>query len=163
MGILDRLETVVKSYINDESEKLFGKNSSAWRQKTSNESKGENRKEKIDPDLAAAYEELDEFMHKVNGTQEKDDTAGTSNTRTQSRTHSYTRQIPEEIRQDLAEMGLSAEATAKECKEAYKRLLRIHHPDRHANHAGNLKKATEKTAKLNAAYTRLENWFRLQK
>jgi curved DNA-binding protein CbpA len=45
-----------------------------------------------------------------------------------------------------------------ECKAAYKKLLKLHHPDRHAGHTGNMKKATEKSARINAAYDRIEKW-----
>jgi curved DNA-binding protein CbpA len=41
---------------------------------------------------------------------------------------------------------------------AYKKLLKIHHPDRHAGHPGNMKKATEKSARINAAYQKIEHW-----
>ena len=48
MGIWDRLESVIKSYINDhEDPKVFGK----------------NRSQGHDPDLDAAYEELDDFLN----------------------------------------------------------------------------------------------------
>jgi len=45
MGIWDRLGNVIKSYVNDEREKVFGKTGA---------------KRHNDPDLNAAYEELDE-------------------------------------------------------------------------------------------------------
>ncbi|MDR2094638.1 MAG: J domain-containing protein, partial [Treponema sp.] len=65
---------------------------------------------------------------------------------------------PEELRPDFAELGLPFGASAGECKAAYKKLLNTHHPDRHAGHAGNMKKATEKSARINAAYDRIEKW-----
>jgi len=34
----------------------------------------------------------------------------------------------------------------------------VHHPDRHAGHPGNMKKATEKSARINAAHQRIERW-----
>jgi hypothetical protein len=65
---------------------------------------------------------------------------------------------PEELRGDFAELGLPFGAGAEDCKAAYKRLLKLHHPDRHAGHEGNMRKATEKSARINGAYDRREKW-----
>jgi DnaJ-domain-containing protein 1 len=67
---------------------------------------------------------------------------------------------PEELRRDFAELGIPFGAGAEACKAAYKRLLKLHHPDRHAGHEGNMRKATEKSARINAAYDRIEKWRR---
>ena len=143
MGIWDRLESVIKSYFVSDSDTVFTRG---------------GPKRQGDPDLNAAYEELDDFL-------KGNDSNGKSKARDDEKEKAAERKrpVPEEIRQDFAELGLSPEASAEECKEAYKKLLKIHHPDRHANHEGNLKKATEKTARVNAAYDRLEAWFRIQK
>jgi len=66
--------------------------------------------------------------------------------------------LPESLRKDFAELGVPFGASADDCKAAYKKLLKIHHPDRHAGHPGNMKKATEKSARINAAYQRIEHW-----
>jgi len=139
MGIWDRLGSVIKSYITDESDKLFGDRS----------------KRRSDPDLDAAYEELDGYLR---GKDSKERATSHEETEKQKKT----RPVPEEIRQDFAELGLTPDATAEECKDAYKKLLKIHHPDRHANHEGNMNKATDKSARVNAAYDRLVVWFRIQ-
>jgi hypothetical protein len=65
---------------------------------------------------------------------------------------------PEDLRPDFAELGLPFGASAEECKTAYKKLLKIHHPDRHAGHAGNSQKATAKSARINASWDRIEKW-----
>jgi len=148
MGIWDRLESVIKSYFNDG--KLADGKETVFT--------GSGARRHGDPDFDAAYEELDDFL-KGNDSKEKSKVWGDEKDRAAERK----RPVPEEIRRDFAELGLTPEATPEECKEAYKKLLKIHHPDRHANHEGNLKKATEKTARVNAAYDRLEAWFRIQK
>jgi DnaJ-domain-containing protein 1 len=142
MGILDRLGSVIKSYINDDSDRLFGKNSA---------------KKRSDPDLNAAYEELDDFLR---GKEAPSSFAGKSERETEKQKKA--RPVPLEIRLDFAELGLTPDATAEECKEAYKKLLKIHHPDHHAKHDENMKKATDKAARVNAAYDRLVIWFRVQ-
>jgi len=142
MGIWDRLGSVIKSYVNDEREKVFGKT---------------GPKRHNDPDLNAAYEELDDFL---SGKQASASFAEKS--RNEDEKQKKAKPVPEEIRQDFAELGLTPDATAEECKEAYKKLLKIHHPDRHTNHDENMKKATDKAARVNAAYDRLVIWFRVQ-
>lgn len=155
MGIWDRLGNVIKSYINDEGEKVFG-------------SRGSASSGRRDPDLDAAYEELDDFLGGKGGREFPDSEKGSGDKKkpgpeggaSQDTDRRSAASPPEEIRRDFAELGLTPEATAEDCKEAYKKLLKVHHPDRHAKHDGNLKKATEKSARLNAAYDRLAEWFR---
>jgi len=65
---------------------------------------------------------------------------------------------PEWLRADFELLEVPFGADDETCKAAYKRLLKIHHPDRHAGHEGDFKKATEKTAKINAAHDRIEKW-----
>ena len=139
MGIWDRLGNVLKSYLNDDHE-FQGKS---------------GQKRRYDPDLDAAYEELDDFLRGDDSGKDPRDKDG------ERETEKPKRPVPDEIKQDLAELGLPPEASAQDCKEAYKKLLKIHHPDRHAGNPENLKKATQKTARVNAAYDRLVNWFRL--
>ena len=122
MGIWDRLESVLKSYVNDGSENV------SWRHTS-----------RSDPDLQAAYEELDDFL--------------------KGKTHEHVKPVPDDVRRAFAELGLECSATLEECKEAYKKLLKEHHPDRHAKHKTNMEKATDKTARLNEAYERLVEWF----
>jgi DnaJ-class molecular chaperone len=104
--------------------------------------------------LEAAFEELDDYL---SGGREKRERffAGKGKGHTSGGKETG---APETLRGDFAELGLSAGASAEECKQAYKRLLKQHHPDRHAGHPGNMKKATEKTARINAAFDRIARW-----
>jgi DnaJ-domain-containing protein 1 len=185
---------VIKSYLNQEDERIFG------------------RSPRGDPDLEEAEAELDRFLrdegtwtgNRRNGGEAWSDTGrrnrsaggawsdgkstggggawgdgkttGGSGAWTDGRTWDRagggtgnreggggTRQgtaagPPEELRPDFAELGLPFGAGAEDCKTAYKRLLKLHHPDRHAGHEGNMKKATEKATRINAAYDRIEKW-----
>jgi DnaJ-class molecular chaperone len=137
MGLLDRLGNVIKSYLNDEDKRIFGSSGGY-------SSSG-------DPDLHAAFDELNDYLNWRN-------TDGEHNRNERGR-HTG-KAIPEELQPDFAELGVAFGAPADECKAAYKRLLKIHHPDRHAGHAGNFKKATDKSARINAAYDRIEKWRR---
>jgi curved DNA-binding protein CbpA len=141
MGILRRLGNVIKSYLNDEDGRAF------------NSLESEKRRAGHDPDLDAAYEELEDFLNNDKAGQEFRGKAGQKPGAQGQRPP-----VPEELRQDFAELGVPFGASREACKESYKKLLKIHHPDRHAVHAGNTKKATEKTARLNVAYGRIEKW-----
>jgi DnaJ-domain-containing protein 1 len=156
MGIINRLGNVIRSYLNDDegpdgSGGLFRR---------------ESRRAE-DPDLSAAYAELDEFLK---GTARQDRGAGGTAGRNAGENkgeRSGTGRAggtapgntpPESLRPDFAELGLPPGAGEEECKAAYKRLLKLHHPDRHAGHQANLEKATKKTARINAAYDRIKLW-----
>jgi DnaJ-domain-containing protein 1 len=135
MGIWNRLGGVINSYFND----LSGETNS--RLKTDNYAKANN-----DPDYTAAYEELNDYLNSKKANPEY------------SNAFSGKKLPPEELRADFKYLGVPFGASAEECKAAYKKLLKLHHPDRHTGHEGNYKKATEKAAKINAAHDRIEKW-----
>ncbi|MDR0624474.1 MAG: J domain-containing protein [Treponema sp.] len=161
MGIFDRLGDVIKSYLHDEEGRIFGHSP--------------RQGPFSDPDLDAAYEELNDFL---GGDRERDwgPAGGSSTNRERSWNGEFggsrgfretwggsgpagkTSLPPEELRPDFAELGLPFGASAGDCKNAYKNLLKIHHPDRHTGHPGNSQKATAKSARINAAYDRIEKW-----
>jgi DnaJ-domain-containing protein 1 len=144
MGIFDRLGDVLKSYLNDDDERIFGRSS------------GGDRRH-IDPDLDEAFDELNDFLRggpkRPEGKPREPGGRPPFGGREGGKTA-----VPEFLRGDFAELGVPFGAGAETCKGAYKKLLKIHHPDRHAGHSGNMKKATEKTARINAAFDRIEKW-----
>lgn len=154
MGIFDRVGDVIKSYFADDEagpyERGGGRRNSA-------------RDIPRDPDLDAAFEELDDFLTGGGAKTKASAGSGAENRAENSARNTANRgrggrTVPEELRRDFAELGLEPGASAEECKNAYKRLLKLHHPDRHAGHEGNMKKATEKSARINAAYDRIDKW-----
>jgi hypothetical protein len=150
MGIIDRLGNVIRSYLHDEEEpRAFGGG-------------GRESRRAGDPDLWAAYEELDEFLK---GPARRDgsgvgQTGGNSTGgRVQAGENGKAGNTPPELlRPDFAELRLPFGAGEEECRAAYKRLLKLHHPDRHAGHQANMDKATKKSARINAAYDRISAW-----
>ncbi|MDR2193135.1 MAG: J domain-containing protein [Treponema sp.] len=144
MGILDRLNDVIRSYFSEDPSN-YGKRERIYG---------------IDADLEAAYEELNEFL----GQSAPKDSGGKS--AAGSRGFSFEDQsrvfrsaaVPEALRSDFTELGVPFGADAETCKTAYKKLLKIHHPDRHAGHTENMRKATDKSSRINAAYERIERW-----
>jgi DnaJ-domain-containing protein 1 len=164
MGIFDRLGDLLKSYLNSDDRKTFGPG-----RNFGSENAGRSY---ADPDLEAAYEELDELLgHKADGKRGPADSSADSGAgsrageggrasggnRANERGRNAGR-VPQELEADFAELGLPPGASAEDCKAAYKKLLKIHHPDRHAGHPGNMEKATRKSARINAAYDRIEKW-----
>jgi DnaJ-domain-containing protein 1 len=139
MGIIDRLSTVLRSYLGGEDTSF-----------------SDSRERFGDPDLNAAWEELDDFLGK--GRQNRRPFEEPEDVDFSGGKAGRKKRPPEELRADFAELGLPHGAPLEECKAAYKRLLNLHHPDRHAGHAANLKKATEKSARINAAWDRIKRW-----
>jgi DnaJ-class molecular chaperone len=118
-----------------------------------------------DPDMDDAWAELNEFMDGASSAwkgQARDwedprwSRAGESRDfRSETRKREGP---PERLRVDFEELGVAFGADEETCKTAYKKLLKIYHPDRHARHEGELKKATAKSARINAAYENICRW-----
>ncbi|MDR3276901.1 MAG: J domain-containing protein [Treponema sp.] len=150
MGILDRLEDVLKSYINDgrpSGGRPFGRSRSGG---------------SGDPDLDDAFAELDDFLGDAARPGASAHTGGGKEAAWDEKLGDAASggagPPPEGLRRDFAEMGLPFGASAGDCKAAYKRLLKLHHPDRHAGHPEDVKKATEKSSRVNAAFDRINQW-----
>jgi DnaJ-domain-containing protein 1 len=147
VGIFDRLGDVIRSYLNDAGAGPSGRPSPGRRY--------------VDPDLEAAYEELDDFLDggKAGFKAERPSTDKGGRADPRGFGGKAGRGMPpESLKQDFEELGLAFGASADACKAAYKKLLKLHHPDRHAGHEGNMRKATAKSARINAAYDRIERW-----
>jgi len=149
MSVWSRLGSVISSYLNDFEEETAG------RFKTHANSRSG------DPDFDAAYEELNDYLNRreprtggQTGYSQHDSRKNSGN----GGANSGAKLPPEELRADFECLGVPFGADNDTCKAAYKKLLKIHHPDRHAGHEGNFKKATERSAKINAAWDRIEKW-----
>ena len=148
MGIFDRLGTVINSYFND------------FAGDTASRLKSSGYYNRGDPDFDAAYDELNDFLNGEDGRSEKKQNEYFWQDSGQ-RKSAAANLPPEELRADFDLLGVPFGADDETCKAAYKKLLKIHHPDRHAGHEGNYKKATEKSAKINAAWDRIERWHQI--
>lgn len=105
-----------------------------------------------DPDLAAAWEELESFL-------DADDEPAGSGPSSTSGTAGAGAGAPhprEPLRADYATLGVAFDAPLNEVKRAYKRLMQAHHPDRFAHDPSRLAAATRKAALINSAYARIE-------
>jgi curved DNA-binding protein CbpA len=142
MGIWSRLGSVINSYVND----MIGEGS--------RESSFQGRANLSgDPDFDEAYDELNDFL---NGKEKRNGEKEQAGYAWKDRSFAGGKLPPEELRADFECLGVPFGADGETCKAAYKKLLKIHHPDRHAGHEGNFKKATERSAKINAAWDRIE-------
>ncbi|MDR0556917.1 MAG: J domain-containing protein [Treponema sp.] len=145
MGIIDRLSDVIRSYLSEDSFSYEKR----------------RRTYSADSDLEAAYEELNEFLGRGEGRGAAHDFEGQFRNAHAAAATAATAapgSPPEALRPAFAELGVPFGADPEACKTAYKKLLKIHHPDRHAEHAENMRKATEKSARINDAYERIERW-----
>jgi DnaJ-domain-containing protein 1 len=138
VGFFDRLGSVLRSYLDDGDD---------WRDVRGRYSG--------DPDIAEAVRELEEFLQgrTLFGGGKAADRRG------MDAAPQRKPPAPEALRPDFAELGLEFGAGFEQCKAAYKRLMKVHHPDRHASHEGNMKKATAKSAKITTAYGRISKWY----
>ena len=143
MRIFDRFADMIKSYLLEDEDEY----------KARSEKKA-GRRRFDDPDLAAAHDDIDAFLKGDN----REKSFSNSNSHSHSGANEKHAAAPLSLARDFAELGLPTGASAEECKAAYKSLLKIHHPDRHAGHDGNTRKATEKSARINAAFDRIERW-----
>jgi hypothetical protein len=125
-----------------------------------------------DPDLDAAYSELDDFLNKDMGETERrereerrraeESARARQGAGTRSQASGPSRPSagpPEGLVNDYKALGVAYGSKLPETKAAYKRLLKANHPDLHAGNPEALKRATAFSATVNAAYQRIETWL----
>ena len=139
----DRLGDLLKSALKSDDDDIFSRRSGA----TSSRGTG-------DPDLDAAFEELNDFLNEG---------AAADARKASARQQAYTAPKkpagpPEELKEDYKTLGVAFGAPFPEVKTAYKRLLKQYHPDKNADNPEKLRIATELTQKYNMAYQRVETW-----
>lgn len=110
-----------------------------------------------DPDMQAAWEELESFLQGDSSPQQQ---------KPHSRSHkANSHQSQESIRSDLA--GLRKDYKTLEVpfladidtvRSSYKRLVQSYHPDRFAHDPERMRMATEVTLRLTSAYTRIKEF-----
>ena len=103
-----------------------------------------------DPDLAAAWEELESFL------ESDEQPAGHGPSSASDRTGAGAAHPPDPLRADYATLGVAFEAPLSDVKRAYKRLMQAHHPDRFAHDPARQAAATRTAARINAAFARIE-------
>jgi DnaJ-domain-containing protein 1 len=153
--IFDRFERMFKSWVAgaaDDVEELFG----AARVRGSSG----------DSDLDAAMDELDDFLNagrteteareRDRARREREEAARRSSTSSSS--YSRPSGPPATLVKAYRSLGLAYGTPFPEVKAAYKRLLMQNHPDRNSATPEQLKRSTEISTQLNAAYQTIETW-----
>jgi DnaJ-domain-containing protein 1 len=160
--IFDRFERMFKSWVNgatDEVESLFG-------------SPRAERRPSGDADLDEAMAELDDFLDRGKTEAEARQRASERADERRAREDEARRRAsygggafgsassgpPAAIVQAYRTLGLAYGTPFPQVKAAYKRLLMQNHPDRNSATPEQLKRSTEISAQLNAAYQRIETW-----
>jgi DnaJ-domain-containing protein 1 len=112
----------------------------------------ETKRMHYDPDMAEAWEELDEYL-KTGSNTKKESTSGYGS---QNRSRGATKDEIEQLRKDYTNLEVPFGASFEEVRKAYKNLLRKYHPDRFATDPNKLKIATEITKKINESYQKIK-------
>ncbi|MCF7915072.1 MAG: J domain-containing protein [Spirochaetaceae bacterium] len=136
--LFERFERLLRSYIR------FGAPSDEWFEQAQG-----------DTDYQEAWNELDEFLR--NGSS-SDRSNGSGRTTGSSKAGTTERLPPEELRKDYSLLGVAFGATFTEVRNAYRRLMRTHHPDLHASDSNKQREATHTSQQLNTAYQRIKAW-----
>ncbi len=128
-GFIDRLAELLKT--------LFGSDEARPR-----------AQRPIDPDVQAAWEELDEYMR----------TGANRSTGTRREFRAKASHPPDEsLRKDYANLEVPFGATIDEVRASYKRLMIKYHPDKHAGDPERQKIALEIAKKVNQSFERIRN------
>ncbi|HOT58669.1 MAG TPA: DnaJ domain-containing protein [Spirochaetales bacterium] len=143
-ALFDRLATLLKS--------LFA--SDTWQDTTDYDSRYQSKSH--DPFFDEAWEELDAFLRNDREKQEQFRQKHEEEQRSWTNTGDFS---ANEVDDALRVLGLTRRASFAEVKQAYKRLLKEHHPDRFAADPAAQKKATEVCAIYNQAYAILEKYY----
>jgi hypothetical protein len=157
--IFDRFERLFKSWVNSETENLFGSRSGSH----------PGIRSSGDPDLDAAMSELDDFLDRDRTETEKKEAERERREREEAArrsrgdygyTGSSTRPAGPhpKLVQAYRRLGLAYGTPFPEVKAAYKKLLMANHPDRNSATPEQLKRSTEISALINEAYNKIEIW-----
>jgi hypothetical protein len=153
--IFDRFERMFKSWIASDAEDVFGGPRSSPR--TSG-----------DPDVDAAMDELDDFLdrgrtetearEREKARREREEASRRRAGGTSSASSAGHSGPPQALIQAYKTLGLAYGVPFPEVKAAYKRLLMQNHPDRNSATPEQMKRSTDISAQINAAYHCVETW-----
>ena len=140
--LFERFHRLVRSYLR------FGAPADEWFEQHTE-----------DKDYREAWDELDEFLRRETSSGTSSGSAAGSNRSGRAHTAATSRRLPpEELRQDYELFEVEFGASFQEVRSAYRRLMRIHHPDLHAGNTAKQNEATNKSQQLNIAYQRIKAW-----
>lgn len=158
--IFDRFERLFKSWVSGDADEHFGHSRDS----------GTSRHYGGDSDFAAAMDELDDFLDRG-----RTETEAKERERERREAEEASRRArggagggasrtaaaggpPAALIQAYRTLGLAYGTPFPAVKAAYKRLLMQNHPDRNSATPEQLKRSTEISTQINAAYQRIETW-----
>jgi hypothetical protein len=159
MDFLDRIASLLRT--------LFGDALSSGRPGEAGRAarpSGGSTSRPTDPDLAAAWDELNDYLGADREGTGGNDTAGSGGRRNGSggsRSDGGTRSSrmpPETLRTDYANLEVPFGADIETVRRSYKRLVLRYHPDRHSGNPEKLRVATEITKKVNQSFERIRSF-----
>ncbi len=139
-GIFDRLGNLIRSIIPE-----------------SDGSAGSQHRGSLDPDMDAAWDELDEFLE-TGANSERPDSARSGNRPNGTRPAAAAGSVPEALRQDYGNLELPPGAPFNAVRKAYKNLLIEYHPDKHSSSPAKQQLANEITKKINQSFQRIKHY-----
>jgi hypothetical protein len=145
-GFIDRLAELFKT--------LFGSESGESAHRSDGTGRGSSSRGFVDPDVQAAWEELDEYMR--TGTNRSGRAAGRSGSGRSGSTE-YSPPPDESLRQDYANLEVPFGANIDVVLSSYKRLMLKYHPDRFAGDQEKQKLALEIAKKINQSFQRIRD------
>lgn len=161
MDLLDRIAAVLRALFADNS--LTGGQRGAGPSAGSRPAGGASFRP-ADPDLAAAWDELNDYLgadRQAAGDgssrggpgrgRPRDGRPGSSGPRGSS-------MPPEPLRNDYANLEVPFGADMETVRRSYKRLVLRYHPDRHAGDPEKLRVSTEITKKINESFERIRGF-----
>jgi DnaJ-domain-containing protein 1 len=114
--------------------------------------------DRLDPDMRAAYEELDAYLR---GEAPEQPPGAGGRAGFEEAAGSWATGGPDEaLRSDFAALDVPFGAGLAQVRSSYKRLLLKYHPDRFSRDLEKQRLATDVTQRLNAAYRRIEAGYR---
>ena len=117
-------------------------------------------------DFRDAFAELDDFLK--TGTSSGTEDTGSFDFQGTGRSGGSFRSTgepapPEMLREDYKELGVRFGAPFAEVRNAYRELMRTHHPDRHGSDVVMQERATRKAQRLNFSFQRIRAWEEAKK
>jgi hypothetical protein len=151
MDMLDRIAAVLRA--------LFGNAGSADQPRGPDphtRSSGGYSARPADPDLAAAWDELNDYLGADRREPGSGDPRGGGQHEGRGPRRSPT--PPESLRPDYANLEVPFASDIETVRRSYKRLMLRYHPDRHAGNPEKLHVATEITKKVNESFERIRSY-----
>jgi hypothetical protein len=139
-GFIDKLADFLRGILGDDGP-------GAKRRPSGNGGTGGTGPSYRDPDMQAAWEELDEYMR--TGTNQE--SAG----RRHQESARPRRPVDESLRQDYANLEVPFGADIEKVRTSYKRMVLAYHPDRFGNDPEKQRIALEMSKKINESFERI--------